>query len=191
MACNDIVQNLIDVNDSQERSLSLRLNAPLFRRSLQDVNVNFLGETREGVPGNRSSSYQESIREQNYKGDLRGCCFPSVVIENCHSNAQMRNHMAAERTWSAGIRTGLSLVGIGIALSNLAHKTPGYSLVLIGCVFMFLSTRRYVKCTKNMLKNRFEVNTGDAAWTMLLINSLIVLAIILNELDINLFGRGQ
>jgi len=116
--------------------------------------------------------------------------FPKVVIDNNgHYDVQseeIRNHLAAEISWQNGLITGMTVYVSGFTISAFCQDyVSGYVMISIGAIFMFLETKRYVQCTKDMLKGRFVVNIQYPVCIMIGINILIVCSILVNELGMS------
>merc|ERR1712107_844061 len=109
---------------------------------------------------------------------FRPCCAQKIILKN-FGGAEARNHLAVERTY-IGLRTALSLIGIGLTLAKLTHRTPGYTIVLLGIIFMFWATNRYTVLTKALLRGRFELDPCHAISLSVFTLVFIVFAIVVN-----------
>ncbi|KAF8517413.1 hypothetical protein BU17DRAFT_49813 [Hysterangium stoloniferum] len=74
---------------------------------------------------------------------------PTLILKNTASTA--RDHLANERTWLAYMNTGLSFVGIGIALVQLLEITAFQSMVAQADMVNFSELGAAVKLTTRPL----------------------------------------
>ncbi|CAG8480395.1 5159_t:CDS:2, partial [Dentiscutata heterogama] len=99
-------------------------------------------------------------------------CNPSLVLENKASVA--RDHLANERTFLAWLRTSLSFISIGIAITQLfrltgggtsdSHKDDkvgkglGIAFIVLGIIFLGFGLFRYFNSQQLMTKGHFPAS---------------------------------
>jgi putative membrane protein len=102
-----------------------------------------------------------------------------VVLQNEGSTA--RDHLANERTYLAGIRTALSISGVGLGLlkwQGIANEA-GYLVLSLGVLALISSTIRYLSVMRQLSQRQFEPNVRGAlalvAAVLVVILALLVL----------------
>jgi putative membrane protein len=97
-------------------------------------------------------------------------------VPNTGSTA--RDHLANERTYLAWLRTGLSLLGLGLAFARFAGGWTGMLtgglFVFLGVVFIGYSGWRYFEVRSDLLDERFLINTGGVL-IMLVLTGMVAL----------------
>ncbi|CAG8582611.1 4756_t:CDS:2, partial [Paraglomus occultum] len=101
---------------------------------------------------------------------------PTLCLENKASVA--RDHLANERTFLAWLRTSLSFVSIGIAVTQLFRLNPskhdhsgkevigkviGIAFTVLGVVFLLLGVIRYFHSQHTMTLGEFPASRGGVA----------------------------
>eukprot|EP01137_Pigoraptor_chileana_P017982 Opistho-2@76802 len=96
-----------------------------------------------------------------------------------------RDHLANERTFLAWLRTCLSLVGGGAALTKLGIAWIGNSFVVLGLFALVLSTYQYYHITHLLERGKFQVNKVIVGLVMIgtLVCTCIVIWRLSNGLD--------
>ncbi|CDH53235.1 hypothetical protein RO3G_14150 [Lichtheimia corymbifera JMRC:FSU:9682] len=107
----------------------------------------------------------------------------SALLEN--KAAVARDHLANERTFLAWLRTSLSLVTVGVAITQLYKLSPdgvhahsgraiGATFVVLSIVFLYMANARYFHSQVALTKDRFPASRGAV-----LFGSTAVLAILI------------
>ncbi|CAG8603609.1 4691_t:CDS:2 [Dentiscutata erythropus] len=114
-------------------------------------------------------------------------CNPSLVLENKASVA--RDHLANERTFLAWLRTSLSFISIGIAITQLFRLTGGtpdshsddkvgkglgIAFIVLGIIFLAFGLFRYFNSQQLMTKGHFPASRGSVVLGSLL--TIVILA---------------
>ncbi|CAO3626034.1 unnamed protein product [Cunninghamella blakesleeana] len=108
----------------------------------------------------------------------------SKLLENKASVA--RDHLANERTFLAWLRTSLSLITVGVAISQLFHLHPTDRSILIGKImggvfvglsilFLYFANIRYFHIQYSMINGHFPASRGA-----ILLGSVSVLAVLIS-----------
>ncbi|KAI8370641.1 uncharacterized protein BYT42DRAFT_583149 [Radiomyces spectabilis] len=95
----------------------------------------------------------------------------SAMLENKASVA--RDHLANERTFLAWLRTSLSLITVGVAITQLYHLAPttgnshaqtgkalGATFVVFSIIFLYFANARYFHSQVAMTKGQFPASRG-------------------------------
>jgi len=80
------------------------------------------------------------------------------IIDNTGSLA--RDHLANERTFLAWLRTGVTLMGVGIALVKFNAIISGVFLSVVGLFFVLTSLYRYFEVLNALKKDKFIINSN-------------------------------
>ncbi|CAG8678766.1 15172_t:CDS:2, partial [Rhizophagus irregularis] len=113
--------------------------------------------------------------DSNYSSYDLDSINPSLTLENKASVA--RDHLANERTFLAWLRTSLSFISIGIAITQLFRLTKisddqraneynkegkvlGIIFILLGVVFLSFGITRYFHSQYLMTKGHFPASRG-------------------------------
>ncbi|KAJ1618705.1 hypothetical protein T492DRAFT_891577 [Pavlovales sp. CCMP2436] len=111
----------------------------------------------EALEAGAPASPEPALRQGNQR--LR---WLSADVANTGSTA--RDHLANERTFLAWLRTGLSLLGVGLAFAKFAGGWTGMLsgglFVSLGAVFIAFSGWRYFEVRFDLAADRFSINTG-------------------------------
>ncbi|KAI9018589.1 hypothetical protein CLU79DRAFT_679993, partial [Phycomyces nitens] len=96
----------------------------------------------------------------------------SVLLENTASVA--RDHLANERTFLAWLRTSLSMITVGVAITQLYHLQPtdnqlkpnpgralGATFVVFSILFLYFGNARYFHSQVAMTKGHFPASRGS------------------------------
>ncbi|CAG8658587.1 2202_t:CDS:2 [Acaulospora morrowiae] len=119
---------------------------------------------------------------------------PSLVLANTASVA--RDHLANERTFLAWLRTSLSFIGIGVAITQLFRLTDsrsndfsnigkplGIVFIILGIVFLLFGLSRYFHSQNMMTQGQFPASRGavviGAILTILALLSCFIIIIII------------
>ncbi|ORY94172.1 hypothetical protein BCR43DRAFT_461651, partial [Syncephalastrum racemosum] len=101
----------------------------------------------------------------------------SLLLENTASVA--RDHLANERTFLAWLRTSLTLVTVGVAITQLYHLAPGDTrginhqrlgrvvgalFVSFSMLFLYFGNARYFHSQASMTKGYFPASRGSVAF---------------------------
>ncbi|KAG9293218.1 hypothetical protein G9A89_010589 [Geosiphon pyriformis] len=119
-----------------------------------------------------SSFIEESGRENYWLKKAYRLFGSTLYLRNDASVA--RDHLANERTFLAWLRTSLSLIGIGIALTQLFRfninpnypndqkygKPLGISFIIIGIFFLSFGLVRYFHIQTAMVMGGFPISRG-------------------------------
>ncbi|KAI9271712.1 hypothetical protein BDA99DRAFT_433858 [Phascolomyces articulosus] len=107
---------------------------------------------------------------------------PSALLEN--KAAVARDHLANERTFLAWLRTSLSLVTVGVAITQLYNLNPtnnahagrsiGATFVILSIVFLYMANARYFHSQVALTKDMFPASRGA-----ILFGSTAVLAVLI------------
>ncbi|ORZ17020.1 hypothetical protein BCR42DRAFT_295831, partial [Absidia repens] len=94
----------------------------------------------------------------------------SILLENKASVA--RDHLANERTFLAWLRTSLSLITVGVAITQLYHLNPsssnkivvgralGATFVALSIVFLYFANARYFHAQYALTQGQFPASRG-------------------------------
>ena len=82
----------------------------------------------------------------------------SNIVDNTGSIA--RDNLANERTFLAWLRTGVTLMGVGIALIKFDAIIPGISFNFMGVVFIVSSLFRYYQVLNALREDKFVINSS-------------------------------
>ncbi|KAG2216938.1 hypothetical protein INT45_012796 [Circinella minor] len=106
----------------------------------------------------------------------------SALLEN--KAAVARDHLANERTFLAWLRTSLSLVTVGVAITQLYNLNPsnnahagravGATFVILSIVFLYMANARYFHSQVSLTKDHFPASRGA-----ILFGSTAVLAVLI------------
>ncbi|KAI9488134.1 hypothetical protein BDB00DRAFT_773091 [Zychaea mexicana] len=106
----------------------------------------------------------------------------SALLEN--KAAVARDHLANERTFLAWLRTSLSLVTVGVAITQLYNLNPsnnahagrsvGATFVILSIVFLYIANARYFHSQVALTKEHFPASRGA-----ILFGSTAVLAVLI------------
>mmetsp|Transcript_37259 Transcript_37259/g.58679 ORF Transcript_37259/g.58679 Transcript_37259/m.58679 type:complete len:197 (-) Transcript_37259:80-670(-) len=104
------------------------------------------------MPQQRDESYLRSLYELLMLEDITEYESPAV-----------RDHLSNERTFLAWLRTGLTMVGVGIGIEKLAlihifSGILGTFFILIGLIIFIYAVYRYFGTMVNLQNRRFEPN---------------------------------
>ncbi|KAI8142309.1 hypothetical protein BJV82DRAFT_489225, partial [Fennellomyces sp. T-0311] len=98
----------------------------------------------------------------------------SLLLENTASVA--RDHLANERTYLSWLRTSLSLITVGVAITQLYHLSPGDTtgmdhrklgravgaiFVTFSILFLYFGNARYFHAQHAMCKGYFPASRGS------------------------------
>ena len=97
----------------------------------------------------------------------------TTILDNTGSIA--RDHLANERTFLAWLRTGVTLMGVGVALVKFGEPVSGLFLTIIGIFFLGTSLYRYFEVKNGLLEDKYIINT----FCIVLITILAILFIFL------------
>jgi len=81
-----------------------------------------------------------------------------TTIENTGSIA--RDHLANERTFLAWLRTGVTLMGVGVALVKFNAVISGIFLAIIGIFFVGSSLIRFYEVTYALNEGKYIINSN-------------------------------
>ena len=132
-----------------------------------------------------------TTRVSNFLQKLYADYSPSLILENKGSIA--RDHLANERTYLAWLRTSLSLITVGVAVTQLFRlqtADPGHpnqlikvsemgrplggSFIALGMLFLWLGTSRYFHNQSVLSYGQFPASRGSV-----ILATITVLAILL------------
>ncbi|KAI8138087.1 hypothetical protein BJV82DRAFT_632558 [Fennellomyces sp. T-0311] len=129
--------------------------------------------------------YQEQDKKPNPYDTIRRIYerfSTSALLEN--KAAVARDHLANERTYLAWLRSSLSLVTVGVAITQLYNLNPtnnayagrsvGATFVILSIVFLYLANARYFHCQVALTKDHFPASRGAV-----LFGSTAVLAVLI------------
>lgn len=151
--------------------------------SITEVNDN---KKNKGVINDQDSQQQNSINYNNNKNKswlkmVYDEYNPSLTLENTASVA--RDHLANERTFLAWLRTSLSFISIGVAITQLFRLTRplgdnnnnnpanrndsrggkqlGIVFIILGIIFLAFGISRYFHSQNLMTKGHFPASRGS------------------------------
>lgn len=81
-----------------------------------------------------------------------------ITIDNTGSIA--RDHLANERTFLAWLRTGVTLMGVGVALVKFKAFISGLFLAIIGIFFVASSLFRFYEVTNALNEGKYIINSN-------------------------------
>ncbi|KAL7318893.1 hypothetical protein PS15m_002080 [Mucor circinelloides] len=122
----------------------------------------------------------------------------SFMLENKAATA--RDHLANERTFLAWLRTSLSLITVGVAITQLYHLTPpgennqvthakagkslGAAFVIFSIVFLYFANARYFHTQIAMTKGQFPASRGAVIFGSTCILAVLIAMFIVIILDL-------
>ncbi|KAI7907691.1 uncharacterized protein BX663DRAFT_491740 [Cokeromyces recurvatus] len=122
----------------------------------------------------------------------------SFMLENKAATA--RDHLANERTFLAWLRTSLSLITVGVAITQLYHLTPtgdsnqvthakvgkslGAAFVIFSIVFLYFANARYFHTQIAMTKGQFPASRGAVLFGSTCILAVLIAMFIVILLDL-------
>ncbi|KAI8068108.1 uncharacterized protein B0P05DRAFT_475103 [Gilbertella persicaria] len=122
----------------------------------------------------------------------------SFMLEN--KAAVARDHLANERTFLAWLRTSLSLITVGVAITQLYHLAPatgntvghakagkalGSAFVVFSIVFLYFANARYFHTQVAMTKGQFPASRGAVVFGSTCILAVLIAMFVVILLDIN------
>ncbi|KAI8328303.1 hypothetical protein EDC96DRAFT_530701 [Choanephora cucurbitarum] len=122
----------------------------------------------------------------------------SFMLEN--KAAVARDHLANERTFLAWLRTSLSLITVGVAITQLYHLSPatgdasehmktgkalGSAFVVFSIVFLYFANARYFHAQIAMTKGQFPASRGAVVFGSTCILAVLIAMFVVIILDIN------
>ncbi|KAI9482964.1 MAG: hypothetical protein EXX96DRAFT_556309 [Benjaminiella poitrasii] len=179
-----IKQNLSDSEEESNRSENDDPTHEELHRTMSQLQPPFLvrTKTREEKESMRQQfKKQEDQRNEGSKkspyhiiGKIYSKFSTSYMLENKAATA--RDHLANERTFLAWLRTSLSLITVGVAITQLYHLTPpgesnkvthakagkslGAAFVVFSIVFLYFANARYFHTQIAMTKGQFPASRG-------------------------------
>ena len=106
------------------------------------------------------------------------------IIENTGSIA--RDHLANERTYLAWLRTGVTLMGVGVALVKFDVIISGFLFTGVGVFFIFVSLYRYIQVKNALIDNKYIINTE-----CLILLTIVTITIILLAFGVILYEKQK
>ena len=92
--------------------------------------------------------------------------------EVMNTGSVARDNLANERTFLAWLRTGLSSIGLGIALAKFTEGTSsligGAMFIFVGMLLLYYTGWRYFVVEAALADGRFAVNQGGVCATLCL-----------------------
>ncbi|KAF8926055.1 hypothetical protein EDD21DRAFT_225826 [Dissophora ornata] len=164
-------------------------------------------QRRSSGPGGRILQNDDATTKQRprwtahvsaFLKDLYSKYSPSLILENKGSIA--RDHLANERTYLAWLRTSLSLITVGVAVtqlfrlqstsssgtssSELTHvaqmgRPLGGSFIALGMVFLWLGTSRYFHIQTMLSYGQFPASRGSVILATVFIMALLLACFII------------
>ncbi|CEP10680.1 hypothetical protein [Parasitella parasitica] len=191
--------------DSTHRS---QLQRALSEESIPHLDPPFLvrTKTREEKESMRQQfkKQEEQKKERSTKGpyDLIGRVYAkfstSFMLENKAATA--RDHLANERTFLAWLRTSLSLITVGVAITQLYHLVPpgennqvthakagkslGAAFVVFSIVFLYFANARYFHTQIAMTKGQFPASRGAVIFGSTCILAVLIAMFVIIVLDL-------
>ncbi|KAI8090620.1 hypothetical protein BDF21DRAFT_411682 [Thamnidium elegans] len=121
----------------------------------------------------------------------------SFMLENKAATA--RDHLANERTFLAWLRTSLSLITVGVAITQLYHLTPpgeqnqvthakagkslGATFVVFSILFLYFANARYFHAQIALTKGQFPASRGAVIFGSTCILAVLIAMFIVILLD--------
>lgn len=192
-------------SESKQPIAATLSDAPVLPQSNNtNSNASSTGATRSSLtrrisgPGGRFQTDEDenetprwTTRVSNFLQKLYADYSPSLTLENKGSIA--RDHLANERTYLAWLRTSLSLITVGVAVTQLFRlqtADPGHpnqlikvsdmgrplggSFIALGVLFLWLGTSRYFHNQSVLSYGQFPASRGSV-----ILATITVLAILL------------
>jgi len=149
-----------------------------------DVQVPSSDQAQSADPSG-SVGEQRSNGKQTMLEVLRRKLNPALTLENSGSVA--RDHLAAERTYLAYVRTSLSIASTGVALVQLfsiagstnqkllKYSRPlGATIIIIGLCTLFLGVVRYFSVQTLLLRGMYPVARMGAVLVAIALCAIII-----------------
>ncbi|KAI9244603.1 hypothetical protein EDC94DRAFT_629461 [Helicostylum pulchrum] len=143
---------------------------------------------------------QEAIKDKRPYGWLQRFYTrfsTSFMLENKAATA--RDHLANERTFLAWLRTSLSLITVGVAITQLYHLTPpgeqnqvthakagkslGATFVVFSILFLYFANARYFHAQIALTKGQFPASRGAVIFGSTCILAVLIAMFIVILLD--------
>lgn len=80
----------------------------------------------------------------------------NIEVQNEGSTA--RDHLANERTYLAWVRTGITMMGVGLALIKFEIYSGGIFFSFLGLFFVMYSGVRYFKVMNSLMDNKYIID---------------------------------
>ncbi|CEG76741.1 hypothetical protein RMATCC62417_11598 [Rhizopus microsporus] len=133
----------------------------------------------------------------SYLGQLYSKYSTSYLLEN--KSATARDHLANERTFLAWLRTSLSLITVGVAITQLYHLSPesmtnrytkagksvGATFVVFSIVFLYFANARYFHTQIALTKGQFPASRGAVIFGSTCILAVLIAMFVIILLDLN------
>ncbi|KAI9273584.1 hypothetical protein BY458DRAFT_508262 [Sporodiniella umbellata] len=121
----------------------------------------------------------------------------SYLLEN--TSATARDHLANERTFLAWLRTSLSLITVGVAITQLYHLSPeadtspqskagksiGATFVVFSILFLYFANTRYFHTQTALTQGHFPASRGAVLIGSTCVLAVLVAMFIVILLDLN------
>ncbi|GJJ72959.1 putative membrane protein [Entomortierella parvispora] len=145
------------------------------------------------VPENHEATPRWTTRASTYLQAIYAKYSPSLTLENKGSIA--RDHLANERTYLAWLRSSLSLITVGVAVTQLFRlqstnpdepptselvkvselgRPLGGSFIALGIMFLWLGTSRYFHSQSVLSYGQFPASRGS-----IIISTVTVMAVLI------------
>ena len=131
---------------------------------------------------NQRSTVPNGPSGESSNGDRNGSHTDSSSSAKGNANSLLRDHLANERTYHAGVRTGANVMALGLAVAKFADVGAyslgaGVVLVAVGAFGILYATHRYYHVNRDIEHGR--VMTGRRGLGPILATAVLLMAILL------------
>ncbi|CAG8612168.1 14063_t:CDS:2 [Ambispora leptoticha] len=150
-------------NDNVNKKINVK------KQSNTNASMNATVRNYETFPSNLLDTMPDSFTEKTWSEWIKSYS-PTLYLENRASVA--RDHLANERTFLAWLRSSLSFIGIGLAITQLFRLSPdlpkdeilgkslGLIFMILGITFLFCGFFRYFHSQFAMTTGYFPASRG-------------------------------
>jgi len=105
--------------------------------------------------------------------------FERRVVRCARGDSSARDHLANERSYLAGLRTSLVVIGFGFGISEVSDSAlfTGALFICLGSLFLLLAGHRYQSVSYHLQREEFIIDnlTASATVAITLLLALILL----------------
>ncbi|KAI9342990.1 hypothetical protein BD770DRAFT_398373 [Pilaira anomala] len=185
-------------------------SVPSVQDTISPLSTESIHEEPPFLVRTKTREEKESMRQQLKKQEAKGKrpydwlqkfyarFSTSFMLENKAATA--RDHLANERTFLAWLRTSLSLITVGVAITQLYHLTPpgeqnqvtharagkslGATFVVFSILFLYFANARYFHAQIALTKGQFPASRGAVIFGSTCILAVLIAMFIVILLDL-------